>query len=270
MGLRLLSRVAILSAVASVALLAAAPADAHFVLQKPANWLPQDPNGLPIKLAPCGDEQDGTIVPTNVVTTYQEGSTISITIDEVIFHPGHYRIALVDDRSKIPAEPKVDAGADSPCGSAAVSTPVFPVLADGVLDHDTAFDEPQTIQVKLPDGFTCAHCTLQVLEFMGKHGLNDPGGCFYHHCADLAITSEPVADGGVVVTNDGGAPPPSGVDAGSGSDGDIPDNSDPALDTSSGGCGCSTPGSGSSSAFGLGGLVLGLVALRSLRRKKKR
>ena len=266
MSFRLLPRVAVLSAVASVAFLAAAPADAHFVLKEPANWLPQDTNGIPIKLAPCGDEEDGTVVPTNLVTTYQQGSMISITIDEVIFHPGHYRIALVDDRSKIPDEPKVDAGTDSPCGSAAVSPAGGAILADGVLDHTEAFDEPQTIQVKLPDGFTCDHCTLQVLEFMGEHGLNNPGGCFYHHCADLKIQSEPVTDGGVVTTADGGTPPPPSVDAGSGSDGGLPDGEDYQLDQGSGGC--STPNGGASSAFGIGAFALGLVAVRLFRRKK--
>jgi hypothetical protein len=172
-------------------------ASAHFELQQPACWMSQDSFGAPEKLGPCGNEAGGT--PTNMVTAFQSGQTITVTINEVIYHPGHYRIAMsVNDRSELPAEPTVTAGA-TPCGSVPVmSPPVFPVLADGVFDHSSPFSSPQSIQIKLPDGVTCSKCTLQVIEFMSDHGLNNPGGCFYHHCADFSLQSSPVmVDGGV-------------------------------------------------------------------------
>ena len=78
---------------------------AHFKLQSPPSWMSQDSLGSPQKLGPCGDEDDGTSAstPTGVVTAYQVGDTVTITIDETIFHPGHYRIALaVNDRSELP------------------------------------------------------------------------------------------------------------------------------------------------------------------------
>jgi len=174
----------------------ASQADAHFVLQSPPTWMTQDSLGLPEKLGPCGDEYDGTdaAVPTGTVTAVREGQKIKVTINEVIFHPGHYRIALAKKRSDLPAEPVVTE-AGTPCGSAAIQDPpVFPVLADGVFVHTTAFTAPQTIEVQLPAGFTCPDCTLQVIEFMAQHGLNVPGGCFYHHCADLAIQASTAAD----------------------------------------------------------------------------
>jgi hypothetical protein len=34
---------------------------------------------------------------------------------------------------------------------------------------------------------SCDHCTLQVIEFISNHALNNPVGCFYHHCADISI-----------------------------------------------------------------------------------
>jgi hypothetical protein len=167
-------------------LLASPSASAHFALQSPAAWMPQDSLGSPQKLGPCGDEGNGT--PTGTVTTFGQGETITITIKETVFHPGHYRVALaVDSREQLPAEPKVTADT-TPCGSVPIqSPPVFPVLADGALRHSSAFSGPQTIQVTLPTNVTCTHCTLQVIEFMSNHGLNNPGGCFYHHCADIAI-----------------------------------------------------------------------------------
>ena len=181
---------------ATVTLLGPATAHAHFVLQAPACWMSQDSLGAPEKLGPCGDEGGGT--PTGTVTAFQSGQMITVTINEVIFHPGHYRIALaVNDRSELPAEPPVTAGS-TPCGSVPVENPpVFPVLADGVLDHSSPFNGPQSVQIRLPDNVTCTHCTLQVIEFMSDHGLNNPGGCFYHHCADISIQSTPVTvDGG--------------------------------------------------------------------------
>jgi hypothetical protein len=193
--------------IVAASLLVASTADAHFILMTPASWMSQDSLGTPTKLGPCGNESGGT--PTGTVSVFQAGQMVTITIDEVIMHPGHYRVALaVNDRSELPAEPVVTPGTGTPCGSAAVmNAPVFPVLADGVLDHTQAFSAPQTFQVKLPDGVTCEHCTLQVIEFMSQHPLNNPGGCFYHHCADIKIQNEPV-DGAVGGAVDGGPTPP--------------------------------------------------------------
>jgi hypothetical protein len=168
---------------------------AHFVLDAPACWMSQDGVGSPEKLGPCGDEGGGT--PTGTVTAFQSGQTITVTIDEKIFHPGHYRIALaLNDRSELPAEPLVTVGS-TPCGSVPIQDPpVFPVLADGVFPHTQPFSAQQTTQVTLPANVTCTKCTLQVIEFMSDHGLNNPGGCFYHHCADISIGTTPVMSHG--------------------------------------------------------------------------
>lgn len=176
---------------------APAPASAHFILSQPAASLAQDGLGSPQKAPPCGD--DGGATPSGKVTAYQAGQTITITIDEKIYHPGHYRISLgVNGPGDLPAEPVVTPDAKSACGSAPIDkAPVFPVLADGVFEHQAPFSGPQTITVTLPKDVTCDHCTLQVLEFMSDHALNNPGGCYYHHCADLSIQAGPVPDGGL-------------------------------------------------------------------------
>ena len=158
-------------------------AHAHFILVEPDSWMSQSAAGLPEKLGPCGDEGGGT--PTGKVTALHPGQTISVTINEVITHPGHYRVALaVNDRSELPAEPLVTPTASDPCASAAIeSSPVFPILADNMLPHTQAFAGLQTFSVTLPTNVTCTKCTLQVLEFMSSH----PAPCFYHHCADISI-----------------------------------------------------------------------------------
>lgn len=185
-------------------LLASSTADAHFVLKSPESWTVQDGLGDPQKLGPCGS--DGTVTPSGMVTPFNPGDTVTIQLNEVIFHPGHYRVALaVNDRSELPPEPTVTPGVGTPCGTAAVMSPVaFPVLADGVLDHTQAFSGMQTIQVTLPTNVTCSKCTLQILEFMSQHPLNNPGGCFYHHCADISIGVAP-PDGGTPMMMDGGS-----------------------------------------------------------------
>jgi MYXO-CTERM domain-containing protein len=245
------------SALAAPALIAltAGPASAHFVLQAPAAYSQQDLLGSPQKSAPCGQDDDPNNPPTltNAVTTFQAGSTIDITINETVTHPGHYRVSLAPSLEALPEDPTVTPGS-TPCGSTVIEqNPVLPLLADGELVHTSGFNGAQTMHVKLPDGMTCDHCTLQVTEFMSNHGLNNPGGCFYHHCATVSVTSGPVPDAG---PNDPDASPASG-------DGGV---SNPANDD--GGCGCQVGGrSHTSSAALLFGSLFGLVALAMRRRR---
>lgn len=230
----------------------ASTSEAHFVLVAPESWRTQNALGLPEKLGPCGDESGGT--DTGIVTAFQTGQTITVTIDEKIFHPGHYRIALaVNDRSELPPEPPVTAGS-TPCGSVPIENPpVFPVLADGVFQHTSPFTAPRSIQITLPDNVTCAHCTLQVIEFMSNHALNNPGGCFYHHCADISISDVPIEAG-----PDAGA---GGADAGT-----TPDGGSGVMAPGNGGCSCSVPPRRASSA---GAWALVALALGAWRRRRR-
>jgi hypothetical protein len=166
----------------------AASAHAHFYLDQPPSWKTQTSLGDPQKAPPCGDDNAGR--PTGVVTPFRAGETITITLRETIPHPGHFRVALsVNNRSELPPEPPVTAGT-TPCGSTVIQNPpVYPVLADGALPHTSALVGSQQIRVKLPDNVTCTKCTLQIIQWMSQHDLNVPGGCFYHHCADISISS---------------------------------------------------------------------------------
>ncbi len=173
-------------AVLGAGLLGTTTARAHFILTSPPAVSEQNFLGDPQKAPPCGD--NGDAVATGIVTEYQAGDVVTITIDETIFHPGHYRIALaVNDISELPAEPLVTPN-NTDCGTVPIQDPpVFPVLADGVFVHDQPFDQPQSIDITLPADLNCNNCTLQVIQFMSDHGLNNPGGCFYHHCASLSV-----------------------------------------------------------------------------------
>jgi MYXO-CTERM domain-containing protein len=183
-------------------------AHAHFHLDAPPSWAEQDPKtGDPQKSGPCGEvgiNNTPVAVPTNIVTPFQPGQTISVTITETIMHPGHYRVALAADRSMLPADPPVTAGGGQACGSTVIdSTPDAPVLVDGALVHTSKLTGAQTIQVTLPTNITCTKCTLQVTEFMSSHPLNNPGGCFYHHCADISIQAGGGGSGGGAASTGG-------------------------------------------------------------------
>jgi hypothetical protein len=166
-----------------------AVARAHFVLDAPRSWAEQDRQGHPQKTAPCGQADPQTAaVPTGVVTPFHAGQTITVTINETTYHPGHYRVVLsATGQGGLPADPT--ATPPGTCESLAIQDPpVFPVLADGVLRHVDPLDGPQSFQVTLPDDVTCTHCTLQVLEFMSVE-VGGNGACFYHHCADISIAA---------------------------------------------------------------------------------
>ncbi len=232
-------------------------AEAHFVLQNPPSMSKQGILGDPQKAPPCGD--NGDAVSTGKVTTYAPGQTITIKLKEMVPHPGHYRVALaVNDPSELPAEPLVTPGTTA-CGTVEIDpAPVFPVLADGMLVHTSPMSGSQTFEVTLPSDVTCDHCTLQVLEFMSNHGLNNPGGCFYHHCADIAIVGAASGDTDVV-KHDTADTDVASVDT----DVASTDGSSDTDTTKSASCGCETT-SGAAGAW----IAVSLVSLAAARRRR--
>ena len=206
-------------------------ASAHFKLDAPASIAVQDAVGNPQKIPPCG----GPFTASNLVSTFQEGSMIDISITETVPHRGHYRVSIAQDIASLPADPVVTPGPGD-CGSLAISSnPTMPLIADGLFAHLSAFSSPQTTKIQLPAGFTCTGCVLQVTEFMGDHAAP----CFYHHCAAVTITAGPVPP-------DAGTPP--------GDDTPVP-STDP------GGC-CSTGRDHAASTMLLGALVAMLLRRR--------
>jgi len=189
---RLLAGVVVLAA--SVLLLAPM-AGAHFKLLEPASWLVENNQGDPQKMAPCGGTSANAGMPSNVVNKVQGGSKLHIKVQETVYHPGFYRVALaVNSRAELPADPQpttvaTDKGPRAVAG-AIQFPPQIPVLADGLFQHTSKPTEPWETDVQLPN-ITCTKCTLQVIEFMAQHGLNTDGDYTYHHCADLQITADP-------------------------------------------------------------------------------
>jgi hypothetical protein len=184
--------------VGCAALLAAMPAviSAHFKLLEPASWLIEDARGDPQKAGPCGGTNADWGKPSWIVTKATGGQKLHITLQETIYHPGHYRVALaVNSPTELPRDPEAVTVDDPNNGRQSVSAkiqdpPQIPVLADGLWAHTAKVDAPLETDVLLPN-INCRKCTLQIVQFMAEHGANNPGNYTYHHCADLQITADP-------------------------------------------------------------------------------
>lgn len=171
-------------------------AEAHFKLLEPQSWLVENNLGDPQKLGPCGGTSANPGTPSGVITEAKGGSMLHIKLQETVFHPGHYRIALaVNSRSELPPDPPA-VTRDSEKGPWSISAPIAaqiepPLLADGLWPHTSKMANPVVeTDVQLPN-INCTKCTLQITQFMAEHGLNQDGGFYYHHCADLRITADP-------------------------------------------------------------------------------
>jgi hypothetical protein len=178
------------------AALAPLTAQAHFRLLAPASWIEENNLGDPQKAAPCGGTNTDFGKPTYAVTDAKGGSLLHIKLQETVYHPGHYRVALaVNSPNELPTDPAAQTMTDDKgrvmSVSAAIMNPVSPpVLADGLFQHSAKTTEPFETDIRLPN-INCKSCTLQVMQFMEQHPMNNPGQFSYHHCAVLRITADP-------------------------------------------------------------------------------
>ncbi len=188
----------IVLALAALVVVAPGVVRAHFKLLEPASWLVESERGDPQKAGPCGGTNNDYGKPSNIVGKAVGGQKLHIKVQETIYHPGHYRVALaVNSRTELPLDPETTTK-DTEKGPWSVSAVIqnslkAPVLADGLFVHSTrptGLSEPFETDVPLPN-INCKMCTLQVVQFMADHGYNNPGGYSYHHCADLQITADP-------------------------------------------------------------------------------
>lgn len=256
--------------VAWIAALAAAPvlispvADAHFKINMPMSWMSQDTLGFPQKAGPCSaipnmglGDTPGT--PTKMVTVFQSGQTIPISVTATIAHNGWWRVALVEGASSTQTLTTLPDPSGKTCTPVVMVNPVWsptqPIIADGLPTGSVATTNQKgtlTLQVKVPENATCTSaspCTLQVIMVMTDHQFPD---CYYHHCADIVVGSS--ADGGTPPTSDAGAASDGGRDAG-GTGGSAVAGTGGAQGTGGG------PGSGTGGLPGTGGVLAGTGGL---------
>ena len=187
-----------LTAVAALVVAVPAVVSGHFKLLEPTSWLIEDDRGDPQKGGPCGGSNTDWGKPSNAVSQVVGGRTLHLKIQETVYHPGHYRVALaVNSPNDLPLDPEATTRPSErgPWSVSAViqSPPAIPVLADGLFVHNTrpvGQAPPWETDIQLPN-INCKKCTLQVVQFMEEHGFNNPGGYSYHHCAVLQIAADP-------------------------------------------------------------------------------
>jgi hypothetical protein len=258
-GFRLVA-VAVLVTVPSVAY-------AHALLVSPT---PRDTTDTKLKMGPCGgDVVMGPLLKGQPVVQYDAGATVNIAWKETIAHGGCYQLRL-----------NATGNDKNQADFTLLGQYADPAVGTGASDAG----------VKLPDGVTCANCTLQLLQIM----RTDSGACpanaapmpiagqqsLYYSCADIRIGDFPDAgdlkdagvpdfdassqdepDGGgptTTPTDDGGTPSSSG-DNGAGT------TRKPAVSPSDDGCSVGW-GSGSGFAFFVSA---GLGAMALLRRRRR-
>src|SRR2546422_870578 len=163
--------------------IAAQSAYGHFKLLEPASWLIESDRGDPQKAGPCGGSNTDWGMPSYIVTKAIGGQKLHIKIQETVYHPGHYRVALaVNSPTELPLDPQV-ATKDSERGpmslaAAIQNPPQIPVLADGLFVHNTrptGAMPPWETDVQLPN-INCKKCILQIVQFMAEHAFNNPRG----------------------------------------------------------------------------------------------
>src|SRR5262249_25920834 len=84
-------------------IMAAAPvADGHFKLLAPDSWIVENDLGDPQKLGPCGGTSADGGKPSNAISKIQGGQKLHLKLQETVYHPGHYRVALaVNSRAEL-------------------------------------------------------------------------------------------------------------------------------------------------------------------------
>src|SRR5215471_16778105 len=79
---------------------------AHFKLVEPASWIVEDDRGDPQKAGPCGGSNTDWGKPSYAVTQAVGGSKLHVKVQETIYHPGFYRVALaVNSPTELPPDP---------------------------------------------------------------------------------------------------------------------------------------------------------------------
>lgn len=208
--------------VVGVLLLSSAHSHAHFKLLKPTSWLNETDLGGPQKGSPCGPGNkmlflgdDVQPVPfSNAVTTFRAGETITVQLDETIYHPGYFRISLAKVRAKdattkdFPDPPLTDLQDCHFDWNAVKTVPHDNVLADGLFKATKPEGEDTPNRslmqaVTLPNE-PCENCSLQIVQVMEGHPA---ASCFYFHCADIKIVAGEAGagDAGTSVTPPGSA-----------------------------------------------------------------
>jgi hypothetical protein len=118
---------------------------------------------------------------------------LPVAINETVYHPGHYRVALARRINLLPADPtavmKETENGPRSDHTAIDASPKAPVLLDGLWENHEQRTGPLATEIRIPN-IDCEGCILQVMQYMENHPGVREGGFSYHHCAVLNITAD--------------------------------------------------------------------------------
>ena len=172
----------------------ATTANAHFKLNAPTSWIEEDGRGDPQKIAPCGGTLADGGTRTGAITHVNGGEMMRLAIEETIYHPGHYRVALTRNINSLPADAMpldmvVTLRGPGSGRFPIESNPEAPVLIDGLWENNERRTGPLETEILIPN-IDCENCVLQIVQFMSEHPGHREGGYTYHHCAILNVTAD--------------------------------------------------------------------------------
>ncbi len=124
------------------------------------------------KTGPCGAADGGE--PGSNIYVYEPGETLSISWNEFINHPGHYRLSFDEQGSDSFVDP---ATADERYSNETV-------LLDGIEDLSGVSEYEASIT--LPDT-ECDVCTIQLIQLMTDKAPYGDGNDLYYHCIDVRL-----------------------------------------------------------------------------------
>jgi hypothetical protein len=192
---------------AAISILSTGWAGAHVSLTDPPPRLAGDAGGTQLKVAPCGQNQNGR---TDTVTEFLPGETITVAWDEYINHPSYYRISFdVDGDDDFPIRADMDS-VDPDTDDPESVNPVGDVVLAYV--HEDPDMGNYSVEVTLPN-VQCENCTLQLIQFMYDKVGNNSDDEYYFQCADIALRGD--------VLGSGGGSGSGGTTSGGGSGGDV-------------------------------------------------
>jgi hypothetical protein len=149
------------------------------------------------------------------MTMLTSGQKLTVSWDETIQHPGHYRIAFDSDGNDFPDPTSFTdiATANKDLGNGVI------VLLDGIMDKTS---KAYTAEITLPD-IECNNCTLQLIQVMTDKAPYGDGNDNYHECANLVLKKAGGAAAGSgaagAAAGAGGAGGAAGAAAGAGAGG---------------------------------------------------
>ena len=115
-------------------------------------------------------------------------------VEETIFHPGHYCIALARSRDALPTDHEVTMY-ETENGPRSLSTeietdPQPPVIVDRLWLHAKRPAPTRWATDSCVPSIECEGCVFQIIQFMAEYSEVHEGGFPYHHYPDVIITAD--------------------------------------------------------------------------------